>query len=442
MKKLSSRYSGYQGGIAMVFVIAYLLLFKALSKDFGAANNQYLLGVITQSVHLQLKAAGVEYHTNGMDVPKSLLGDDKAVTNQPRWFKIGTTLCDINTQQKIVDDLLGECTGLSDDTLERRQVNSYKFYIGDEDGGFSGYDVPTIAFKYIHVWGDIEIVNLIFVTKSCIQKQAFKPVDLIKIEYTMRLMMVASNCQRGQMDVRDGGFIPMIRSCLSKWDIMELPLVAPNLSVAEALPATAKRSKETSPKMPMVTPISLPTPKQLLYGTTPYRDNLLLTAMDVTTPDGAIQWNRVPELVSIELMLHLYFVDGLNVFEVNDEFAHRQVPLPLTFDVGSLITMSLKNLSNATSNVKEARQHLVNGLHGCFVPRESDLLHKWYADSKRYSSWDGLETTNTQLDPQSRVHTLSLDTFFLLRHIMYSHKITVSNIFSLWASFYTLIMRR
>jgi hypothetical protein len=31
----------------MVFVIAYLLLLKALSKDVGAANDQYLLGVIT-----------------------------------------------------------------------------------------------------------------------------------------------------------------------------------------------------------------------------------------------------------------------------------------------------------------------------------------------------------------------------------------------------------
>jgi hypothetical protein len=133
----------------------------------------------------------------------------------------------------------------------------------------------------------------------------------------------------------------------------KLPLVAPNLSVAKAPPATAKRSKETSPKISMVTPMSLPTPKQLLYGTTPYCDNLLLMAMDVTTPDGAIQWNRVPELVSIELMLHLYFVDGLNVSEVNDEFAHRQVPLPSTFDIGSLITMSPKNLSNATSNVNQ-----------------------------------------------------------------------------------------
>jgi hypothetical protein len=39
--------------------------------------------------------------------------------------------------------------------------------------------------------------------------------------------------------------IPMNRSHSSKWDSMELPLVAPNLSVAEAPPATAKRSKET-----------------------------------------------------------------------------------------------------------------------------------------------------------------------------------------------------
>jgi hypothetical protein len=258
----------------------------------------------------------------------------------------------------------------------------------------------------------------------------------------MQLMMVASNCQQGQMDVRDGQLIPMNRSCSSKWDSIELPLVAPNLSLAEAPLATAKRSKETSPKMSMVTPMSLPTPKNLLYGTTPNRDNRLLTAMDVTTPEGAIKWNRVPELVSIELVLHLYFVNGLNVSKVNDEFAHHQVPLPSTFDIGSLITMSPKNHSNATSNVKKARQHFVNGLHGCFVPRESDLLHKWYANSKRYSYGDGLEATNTQLDPQSRVHTLSLDAIFLLRHIMYTHKITVSNILSLWASFYTLIIKQ
>jgi hypothetical protein len=51
----------------MVFVIAYLLLFKALSKNFGAAGDQYLFGVITQSVHLQLKAAVIECHTNGME---------------------------------------------------------------------------------------------------------------------------------------------------------------------------------------------------------------------------------------------------------------------------------------------------------------------------------------------------------------------------------------
>jgi hypothetical protein len=214
-----------------------------------------------------------------------------------------------------------------------------------------------LAPYHIDVWGDIEIVNLRFVTESCIQRRAFKHVDLIKIEYTMQLMMVASNRQQGQMDVKDERLIPMNRSRSSKWD--------PNLPMAEAPPATAKRSKETSPKMSMATPMSLPTPKQLLYGTTPCRNELLLTSMDVTNPDSAIQWNHVPELVSIELKLQLYFVNGLNVSKVNNEFTHRQVPLPLTFDTGSLITMSPRNLSNATSNVKEVRQHLVNCLNGC-----------------------------------------------------------------------------
>ncbi len=80
-----------------------------------------------------------------------------------------------------------------------------------------------------------------------------------------------------------------------------------SLSKAEAL-ATGKRNKEMSSKTAMVTPMSLPTPKQVLYGATYNQDKIFLVSIDVTTPKGAIQWNHVPELVSLKLMLHLYYV--------------------------------------------------------------------------------------------------------------------------------------
>jgi hypothetical protein len=93
-----------------------------------------------------------------------------------------------------VHDLLGECTGLSDDELECQQTNAHNFYIGaDDDGGYSCYDVPKIVFKYIDIWGDVRIVNSIYVSTTDVQRRAFNPTDLIKIENTMQLMMATSN---------------------------------------------------------------------------------------------------------------------------------------------------------------------------------------------------------------------------------------------------------
>jgi hypothetical protein len=83
----------------------------------------------------------------------------------------------------------------------------------------------------------------------------FNPIDLIKIENTMRLMMVASNRQQEQLEIMDGQFIPKNKSCLSRWDI--LPILNP------AAPSVSKAAAP-SPKTAIVTSMSLSTPKQLL----------------------------------------------------------------------------------------------------------------------------------------------------------------------------------
>mmetsp|Transcript_30351 Transcript_30351/g.49690 ORF Transcript_30351/g.49690 Transcript_30351/m.49690 type:complete len:230 (+) Transcript_30351:797-1486(+) len=80
--------------------------------------------------------------------------DNHPKAAKPRWFKSGETLTDITTQSQIVDALLGEAPGLSDEVEERRQSN-YSSFLKDvnQDGGYRQYDVPTIAYDYRDIWG-------------------------------------------------------------------------------------------------------------------------------------------------------------------------------------------------------------------------------------------------------------------------------------------------
>ena len=56
------------------------------------------------------------------------------------------TLANIGVQLQIVDELLGESPGLSQDVEQRRQENYTAFLKGvEEDEGYRKFDVPTIV---------------------------------------------------------------------------------------------------------------------------------------------------------------------------------------------------------------------------------------------------------------------------------------------------------
>ena len=102
-----------------------------------------------------------------------------------------------------------------------------------------------------------------------------------------------------------------------------------------------------------------------------------------------------------------------------------------------------KNLVNtAYQNISAARTKFVKLLHKHFVPSDSQLLYEWQTDSTGYSDGVRLEANNFELNPGNRAQTISLSAIFILRHIMYSHKLSLPNVLTLWASFYALIMRR
>ena len=116
-----------------------------------------------------------------------------------------------------------------------------------------------------------------------------------------------------------------------------------------------------------------------------------------------MQWSRVPELALLEMMFHLRRKQNeVDISGIMNEMYGSKVSLPKTFDMDNLLEMS-KNLVNAVyQNINAARTKLVKFLHGHFVPSDSQLLHEWRANSKRYSNGARLEANNFELNPWNR----------------------------------------
>ena len=85
----------------------------------------------------------------------------KSTYLEPNYFSTGECLTNIADQTRLVDDLVGESSNLPEDTAERRQCN-YKRFMRQErdDGGYSKFDVPRIAYDWRDIWGANVKVNL------------------------------------------------------------------------------------------------------------------------------------------------------------------------------------------------------------------------------------------------------------------------------------------
>jgi hypothetical protein len=87
---------------------------------------------------------------------------------RPRWFKIAEPLTDVATQKAIVEELLGEACGLSEDVQIRRRDNYIKFmHDAEDDGGYRRNDVPQQWYDLIsscrediiHWWRQLRLDN-------------------------------------------------------------------------------------------------------------------------------------------------------------------------------------------------------------------------------------------------------------------------------------------
>jgi hypothetical protein len=201
---------------------------------------------------------------------------------RPRWFKIAEPLTDVATQKTIVEELLGEACGLSEDVQLRRRDNYIKFmHDAEDDGSYRRNDVPIIAYKFRHVWG--MLVNTMHVKDSDISRRAFNPSDLDEIEKIMRLM-IASCDQYGKLAIRDGEFILQSSVRSTRATGLSDPLIA-------TIPTQRSTPMPTTHTAALADTPAVRPEQTALFAITPMTSSpsssLLLENMLVTTEDGA-----------------------------------------------------------------------------------------------------------------------------------------------------------
>jgi hypothetical protein len=119
----------------------------------------------------------------------------------------------------------------------------------------------------------------------------------------------------------------------------------------------------------------------------------LLTNIDVVTESGAVDFMKMSNLSSLELILDLYR-KGYGPTEIVAEMARLNVPPPVEFEVSSLETLPGRSISNYSLNIKKACARLEDSLEGYFVPEKKELLHEWSRSARMFSSGARMEDYN------------------------------------------------
>ncbi len=154
-------------------------------------------------------------------------------------------------------------------------------------------------------------------------------------------------------------------------------------------------------------------------------------------------WEHVANLASLELMFHLHWQDKTcNISGIMSEMLLLDVSLPSRFNINDLCILQSTSINNIITNIKQGRNRLVQCLQGFFEPGIDQMLYEWLTGSKLYTKGARLEASNFELEKNSHKNKLSLEAVYILRQITYSHKLSLPNTLSLWASFNALILLR
>ena len=226
--------------------------------------------------------------------------------------------------------------------------------------GYCWKDVPTIAYEFKHVWGNNIRVNEKYATDRNISCETFKPNNLDYIERIMRLMIMLYD-QHGKLVIDGGEFVPHSLLQSTRTTGLSEPLVTP---------IPAQRS----------TPIAVRSNQTTLFAITPMKSPpssfLQLENILVTTEEGAVFHNRIPELALLELAFDLFTTGKKRVPEIMKELEVFGLDLPKSFDLSAITSLSSQSLNRAKLNINTARAKLVQCLHNQGLPGDdSHSMH-------------------------------------------------------------------
>ena len=357
---------------------------------------------------------------------------DGPLYRSPRWFHFGREDVPrtVKEQVKLVNLLTGSSDCSADDSFKklpatvvrRRRKQQFKYFFAGERSDctpFMNYDVPAIAASCIDIWEGVEM------TSDVVRRRSFHPRDLDMIETDFRIMLVATNII-GKFVHGDGNDIT---ACLSRRSARGHRL-ANNNSQPTTTPAAA--APPSTPRPPPTLVVTPPPATGAGSGSDVFPDTLRLAALRCTD-EGAILWDMVNELASLELMFQLHIRNAIPPEGLEEAMAKMGQRPPTHFGTDEIITMSDKSKYNVTKNIGSARDDLISVLDGHFEPSQDELLWEWLRDARGYTDGRRVEADIFELNTGNRRTELSTRSRFQLREICFTYNIPVNKI-GTWAT--------
>ena len=119
------------------------------------------------------------------------------------------------------------------------------------------------------------------------------------------------------------------------------------------------------------------------------------------------------------------------------------VAFPSNISVNELRDMSSTNIGNARKNVDHARQEFISLMASSDLayPRKDQLLIDWQKDVCLFNSGARLEAVNLEVNKTgSGQKSLTLEAAWIIRHIMVTLSIPVTQFLNHWVRFYYLMI--
>jgi hypothetical protein len=359
------------------------------------------------------------FHGAKESFPANSLEGSSCVLHQPRYFIFGGCKADENGQQMvdriktqclIMKFATGESKGVDEVSKQRRQANWLLWYQKDASNGkareFELMDLPLIAKEFSKSWA----VTISVDDQGTIPRRILAGVG-IEIREILRL------CNRIPRRTRVGNSIPDHQ--------VPSKLVSPPVN-------KRKRSQED---MSQEDDTTVDSTKKLCATLSP--------GLPLSLTLNVLREGDLDELAAIEYAVHLIFSNKLSVELATDSLQHAGVPKPKSISLEDLHKVRQSLRASVLKHLSMARRELLNGLPvGLFRPDESDMLHAWMTDGKRYTAGERLPSVNYEMHPKSNQLWLTDKAAHYIRHIVYCYKLAPSRFPSLMNCFSALMLGR